>query len=276
MTRADLHTHTTASDGQQPPETLVQMAAQLQLQVIAITDHDTTAGVAPAQAAASGLLSVIPSIELGARHGDDKVDILGYFIDTAHHGLQTRLARFRENRLQRGRHILERLNNLDILINWQQVMAYANGDAVGRPHIARAMVEAGYVRTIKEAFDQYLGGGKPAYVPRDTLTLEESIHLIHAAGGAAVLAHPVYVPDFPQLVERLVPAGLDGIEVSYPAHTPAIEMQARQLADKYDLVMTGGSDFHGIGIEGKAMLGSALAPAGAVESLRTRAAASRV
>jgi hypothetical protein len=138
--------------------------------------------------------------------------------------------------------------------------------------VARALVEAGYVADTREAFDRYIGRSGPAYVARETLSPEEAIELIHLAGGVAVLAHPIYVPDFPAVVERLVPAGLDGIEVYYPAHSAEIETRARELAGMHHLVMTGGSDFHGLNVPGKAMLGSALAPPGCVEALRERAA----
>lgn len=268
--RADLHAHTTASDGQQSPEEVIQLATQALLAVIAITDHDTTVGIAPAQLASHGFIEVIPGIEIGSRTRDDEIDILGYCIDPAHSGLQTRLEFFRRNRTERGQQIVERLAQLGLPVDWQRVLAISGGDTVGRPHIAQAMVEAGYVDSVKAAFERYLASDKPGYVARETLSPEGAIELIHAAGGVAVLAHPVYVRDFPSVVERLVPAGLDGIEVNYPDHTPELQAQARQLAQRYQLIMTGGSDFHGLNMTGKAMLGTALAPPGAVEALRER------
>lgn len=271
MTGADLHTHTTASDGQLTPEELVRLANQFHLDAVAITDHDTTAAIEPARIAADSSLQVIPGIEIGARSSEEKVDILGYLIDPRHPELQQRLAHFRSSRLQRGQMIVERLAQIGAPVDWARVTALAGGDTVGRPHIARALVEAGQVASIKEAFDRYIGSGCPAYVPRATISPEEAIRLIHAAGGAAVLAHPVYVRGLPSMVARLAAAGLDGIEVAYPDHTPEIEACARQLAHQFDLVMTGGSDFHGFGVDGKAMLGAALAPPGCVEALRERA-----
>jgi hypothetical protein len=268
VTRADLHVHTTASDGQLSPEAVVALAHELQLHTIAITDHDTTAGVEPALAHRNELM-VIPGIELGSRDGEDSIDILGYFLNIQHPGLQQRLHQFQQDRQQRGHKILARLHDLGLPVDWARVMAFAGGDAIGRPHIAQALVAAGYAATMTEAFERYIGNGRPAYVARQTFSPEEAIQLIHDAGGAAVLAHPVFVPDFPAMVERLVPAGLDGIEVCYPAHTPELEAQARDLARRFDLVMTGGSDFHGPGV--KADLGAALAPDGCVEALRERA-----
>lgn len=268
MTQADLHVHTTASDGQSSPAAVVALAHQLQLDAIAITDHDTIAGIASALAH-RGTLTIIPGIELGARDGDDRVDILGYFIDVQHDGLQKCLTAFQDDRLRRGHEIIERLAQLNAPVDWSRVMAFAGGETIGRPHIAQALVEAGYVQAMTEAFDRYLGAGRPAYVARQTFSPEAAIQLIHDAGGVAVLAHPIYVKDFVMLVERLACAGLDGIEVCYPEHTPDIEAQARDLAHQYHLVMTGGSDFHGPGV--KAMLGATLAPPGAVEALRERA-----
>lgn len=272
MTRADLHTHTTASDGQQTPAELIRLALAQRLDAVAITDHDTTAGIAPAQSAAHTRLMVIPGIEIGARSGPDKIDILGYWIDAQHHDLQIRLETFRQNRQQRARQMVARLAAQGMPLDWKRIEALSGGESVGRPHIAQALVEAGYVASSQEAFERVIGSRGPAYVPRDTISPEEALRLIHAAGGAAVLAHPVYVSDFPAVVARLVAAGLDGIEVSYPDHTPDIEAQARQLAQQYDLVMTGGSDFHGLNRADKAALGSCLAPPGSVEALRQRAA----
>ncbi len=271
MTRTDLHIHSTASDGQLTPSEVVDLALHLQLDCIAITDHDTTAGILAAQQAADGRVRIIPGIEIGARSADMKVDILGYCIDPQHSGLQQRLEAFRLNRQQRGQQIVERLNQLSVALEWSHVVALAGGENVGRPHIARALVEAGHVRTTTEAFERYIGSSQPAYVPRVTLTPEEAIRMIHSAGGAAVLAHPVYVRNFPVVIEHLVPAGLDGLEVAYPQHTPEIEAHARQLAQQYGLVMTGGSDFHGLDMPDKAMLGSTLAPEGAVDALFARA-----
>jgi predicted metal-dependent phosphoesterase TrpH len=268
--RADLHAHTTASDGQQSPEEVIRLATQASLDVIAITDHDTTAGIAPAQSASYGLIEVIPGIEIGSRTHDDEIDILGYFIDPAHAELQARLEFFRRNRTERGQQIVERLGQLGVPVDWERVLAFAGGDTVGRPHIAQAMVEMGYVESVKAAFERYLGSDKPGYVARETLSPEGAIELIHAAGGVAVLAHPVYVRDFPSRVERLVPAGLDGIELHYPDHTPEIEACARELVQRFGLIMTGGSDFHGLNMTGKAMLGTAIAPPGAVDALRER------
>ncbi len=216
-------------------------------------------------------LYLVPGIELGAIDDGTRIDILGYYIDDENQNLQRALDHFQANRADRGQAIVAALDRLGIHLEWTQVVAQAGREAVGRPHIARALVDAGYVESVPDAFARYIGQGQPAYVARETLTPEAAIDLIHVAGGAAVLAHPVFVPDFPAVVAQLVPAGLDGIEVNYPQHTPEIEAQARQLAQQHALVMTGGSDFHGLDAPGKAMLGSTLAPVGSVEALEQRA-----
>lgn len=270
MPRADLHVHSSASDGQQSTAEILQLARQQALDAVAITDHDTTAGLRGFNSAVD--LTLVPGIELGAIDQGQRIDILGYYIDIDNSDLQAALARFQANRKDRGQQIVAALDNIGVHLEWAQVVALAGREAVGRPHIARALVEAGHAEDVPDAFARYIGEGGPAYVARLTLSPEAAVELIHAAGGVAVLAHPVYVTDFPQMVERLVPAGLDGIEVCYPAHTQELETQARQLALKYDLVMTGGSDFHGLDAPGKAMLGSTLAPEGGVEALRARSA----
>jgi predicted metal-dependent phosphoesterase TrpH len=273
--RVDLHLHTTASDGQLSPTELVQLAREHGLEVIAITDHDTTNGIDEAQQAAQGSPVLIPGVELSA--DDDGVDVhtLGYFMDFHAPAFQERLARFRDDRLHRGRRIVEKLDALGLPLDWARVEAIAGGGAVGRPHVARAMVEAGYVQTVKEAFDRYLFTGGPAYMARERLSPEGAIELIHSVGGVAVLAHPGLVAHYERLVvERLVQAGLDGIEIVHPDNPPAVEQRARELALQYGLIMTGGSDFHDLAwVEetGDSMIGSVTPPDGCVEALRARA-----
>jgi hypothetical protein len=269
MRRVDLHLHTTASDGEFSPPGVIERARAVGLEAVAITDHDTTAGILEAQAAAGKLLLVIPGIELSAE--DDKLDVhmLGYFLNWQTGDFQARLAGFRDDRLKRGQRIVEKLASLGLPVAWERVLALADGGAVGRPHIARAMVEAGFVATLGEAFDRYLHTGGPAYVSRERLTPEAAVALIHQAGGAAVLAHPAVLPDYAAMVERLIPAGLDGVEVAHPLNSEVVRDNLRGLAARYGLVMTGGSDFHGSESE---PLGSVTPPPGCVAALRERAA----
>lgn len=268
--RIELHAHTSASDGQHTPAELVGMARALALDVLAITDHDTTAGLEPARAAAAGHLAIFAGIELSAEDASGDVHILGYGFDAGDKNLQAALAEFRARREARAREIVERLAALGAPVAWNEVSALAHG-AVGRPHIARALVAAGYVESVREAFDRWLHNGGPAYVARHRLTPEEAITLIHKAGGAAVLAHPGLLPDWRSMITRLLPAGLDGVEVAHPKNDEAVRLDLRGLAARFGLIMTGGSDFHGRLIN-DAQLGSVAPPPGALQAVQARAA----
>lgn len=241
------------------------------LDLLAITDHDTTAGIAPARLAAGGRLVILPGIELSAEDGGDDVHMLGYDFDPEDAGLQAALADFRARRDARAREMVERLNSLGVPVAWERVEALAAGGSVGRPHVARAMAETGVVETVREAFDLYLHNGGPAYVARQRLSPEEAIALIHRAGGAAVLAHPGLLADWRAMIERLAPARLDGVEVAHPKNNADVRLELRGLAARFGLIMTGGSDFHGRAVS-DAMLGSITPPAGAVAAIYERAA----
>ena len=265
--RVDLHLHTNASDGQYSPAELVELARKFD--VIAITDHDTTAGVEPAQAAARqyGAPTVIPGVELSAEDDAGDVHVLGYYIHVHNAALQERLAHFRSTRFERGKLMLEKLAALGLPLDWERVVAIAEGGAIGRPHIARALVQAGYVETVREAFDRYIANEGPAYVARARLSPEESVDLIHAAGGAAVLAHPGLLADYRAMVARLLAVGLDGVEVIHPSNNEAVRLDLRGIAAAHRLIMTGGSDFHGPKIKPDNTLGMVTPPEGAVEAL---------
>lgn len=269
--RADLHVHTTASDGQHSPSEVIALAQDFD--VIAITDHDTTAGIGPAQAAArlTGLPLVVPGIELSTAEDAGDVHLLGYFINPDDAAFQTELATFRDARVERGRAMVARLAELGLPVAWERVEALADGGAVGRPHVARALVEAGYVESVREAFDRYISTGGPAYVARHRLTPEEAIALIHRAGGAAVMAHPSLVPTWPTLLHTLAAAGLDGVEVNHPANSAPTRLVLRAMAKKLGLITTGGSDFHGQRVKPGNTLGCETPPHGAVYALQTRA-----
>lgn len=269
--RVELHAHTTASDGQYTPEELIALARDLHLDLLAITDHDSTAGIEPARTAARGAISILNGIELSAEDESGDVHILGYGFLAADAALQAALADFRGQRVARAHEMTRRLKALGAPVAWERVQELAAGGSMGRPHVARALVEAGHVESVREAFDRYLRSGGPAYVARERLLPEQAIALIHGAGGAAVLAHPGILPDFHAMVERLVKAGLDGVEVAHPQNDEAVRLDLRGLAARYNLIMTGGSDFHGPAV-GAPMLGSVAPPQGAVEALRRRAA----
>jgi hypothetical protein len=274
--RIDLHLHTTASDGQHPPADLIQLVRKQKLDVIAITDHDTTGGIAEAQAAAGGQPVVIPGIELSAEDEAGDVHMLGYHLQVDHPGLQARLAQFRDLRENRGKKIVEKLGTLRLPIAWERVEAIADGAAIGRPHIARAMVEAGYVESVRDAFDRYLYNGGPAYVARYRLSPEEAVALIHDAGGVAVLAHPGLLLDYRTMALRLIPAGLDGVEVWHPDNSETVRLNLRAIAAEHDLIMTGGSDFHGAAIKANHHPGITNPPDTCIAQLQARAKKYRV
>lgn len=246
----DLHVHTTASDGLYTPAAVVALAAERGLAAIAITDHDAVDG--NAEAFAEGLaagVEVIPGVEVSCNFTPTNVHILGLFINPANEELAAALVEVREYRTRRNPVILAKLAELGMPVALDEVLRKAKGKSVGRPHIAEVMVEKGYVADIQEAFDKYLAQGKPAYVPRRRISAEEGIKLIHGAGGLAFLAHPGLLPLAPRLLEGLVyklaRAGLDGIEVYYADHLPADVAFLKNLAHEYDLLISGGTDFHG-------------------------------
>jgi predicted metal-dependent phosphoesterase TrpH len=265
--RVDLHLHTNASDGQYSPAELIELARKFD--VIAITDHDTTEGIEPAQEAARqyGAPTVIPGVELSAEDAEGDVHVLGYYIDIHNAALQERLTHFRNTRFHRGKLMLEKLAKLGMPLEWERVVAIAEGGAIGRPHIARALAQAGYVESVREAFDRYIANDGPAYVARARLTPEESVELIHTAGGAAVLAHPGLLADYRAMILRLIAVGLDGVEVIHPSNDESVRLDLRGIAIASNLVMTGGSDFHGPKIKPDNALGMVSPPEGAVEAL---------
>lgn len=271
--RVDLHLHTIASDGQYTPTQLVSLAHKHGLTVIAITDHDTTDGIQEAQEASAknGSPLVIPGIELSAEDESGDVHVLGYHLDLSSLPFQERIAEFRAERYNRGQRIVERLAELGLPLQWERVLEIAEQGSIGRPHIAHAMVEAGYVESVRAAFDRYLFNGGPAYVARPRLTPEEAIELIQNAAGVAVLAHPGLLPDHIGMVKRLVPAGLDGVEVIHPSNGEPVRLNLRALAQQYQLLTTGGTDFHGPDIKEGVVIGSVNPPDGCVAALRVRA-----
>ena len=270
ISEVDLHLHTTASDGLLTPRALVEAAAARGLRTIAITDHDTTDGVAEATAAAAELctVTVLPGVELSTAPDPVECHMLGYFIDIAEPGLVGRLRELRLGRTDRGRAMVERLGTLGLPLRWERVEQLAGG-SVGRPHIARAMVERGYVETVADAFEQYIGKGRPAYVDRPTLTPAQSVELIHEAGGVAVVAHPLspLIPDLDDFLRRLVAVGLDGLEVYYGDYTPAQVAELRAVAQRHGLIASGGSDFHGLEVLPQYVLGGTRIPTAVVPAL---------
>jgi predicted metal-dependent phosphoesterase TrpH len=246
----DLHTHSTASDGSFSPVKLIRYARTKGLRAVALTDHDCIDGLEEAIAVGNEIgVEVIPGIELSAKFNNGGMHILGYFVNPSDPVFLQRLSMLQEARRQRNPKIVKKLQDLGMNISYEEVVAASGGGQVGRPHFAQVLVNKGFVRTIAEAFEKYLRNGGSAYVEKDRLSPEESIALIHEAGGVAVLAHPftlhLPVDQLDPLFERLVQGGLDGLEVYYSVHTPEQTAQYERLAERWGLVKTGGSDFHG-------------------------------
>ena len=240
----DLHMHSTASDGALPPAQVVAAAQAAGLSAIALTDHDTMAGVGEAiQAADEVGIRVVPGVELSAHDGAEEIHILALHV-TRPGPLESRLAYFRTARELRARRIVERLNSLGISVDYEAVMTEAAGGSVGRPHVARAMIRAGAVRDSREAFDKFLAAGRPAFVPKERLEIRDAIEITHAAGAIAIWAHPGGDGRRAR-VEPLVQMGLDGVEVRHPSHSSEDVKRLTALADFFGIVCSGGSDWHG-------------------------------
>lgn len=239
----DLHLHSTASDGMLPPAAVVSAARVVGLSAIALTDHDTVDGVEEARATAEHAgIRFVAGIELSAEEDGVEIHVLGlHLADIA--SLHDRLLELRAERIDRARAIVARLAELGVSISYDAVLAHAAGGAVGRPHVARAMLDAGVVRDFREAFDRYLGAARPAFIPKKKLTVADAVQLIHAAGGLAVWAHPGTHAGDP-LLSTVSAAGLDGLEVLHPSHGPDMVSRLTALCEARDLVPSGGSDWH--------------------------------
>lgn len=269
----DLHTHTRFSDGTTTPSQNAVLAKAAGLGGLALTDHDTLDGWAEQEATCrlQGL-AFVPGIELSAEDGATSVHVLGYWVDPDDAALLAECGRLRDERSQRAQRILELLAGMGLEVAEQAVRDRAGPAPIGRPHIAQAMVDAGLVPDLPTAFDRYLADGGPAWVPKHALAPEDAVGLIRRAGGVAVLAHPGTVPErvgwTTLLVDRLVAAGMAGIEAEHAGHGPATMAYWRRVARERDLVVTGSSDFHG-GRKDVA-LGASTTPASAVEALSDR------
>ncbi len=272
MGRADLHAHTTASDGTYSPRELVRAARERGLAAVGVCDHDTTLGVpeALAEGEKQGVI-VVPGVELSCEERAFEVHILGYFVDINSPALQSTLRNLRRQRVSRIRRILAKLERLGIRIGFDEVMKKAEHGAVGRPHVAAVLHERGYGESQRDSFRKYLSKGGPAYVPRRRLSPEEAVTLIRTAGGVPVFAHPGIV-GLDELIEQLAARGLRGVEVWHSDHTPEMAEKYQALADRLGLLATGGSDSHGPGSSRAYELGSVTVPVEVVDALREEAA----
>jgi predicted metal-dependent phosphoesterase TrpH len=249
MTRfggADLHCHSTFSDGVEPPGALVTRALDAGLSVLALSDHDALHGLPEFEAAAKGTgLVPVAGTELSTRCDGEDVHLLGLFVDPEDPALTSRLATFREDRDKRGEQMVEKLAAAGLPLDIAQIRAVVGEGAFGRPHIARAMMAKGYVATFDEAFDKWLTKGKPGYVPKPKWPLEDAIAAVRAAGGVSVIAHPIWYADPEKVVSIGKSAGLDGLEVIHIDQEGAKQSEFARMADRFDLLRSAGSDYHG-------------------------------
>jgi hypothetical protein len=248
VSKVDLHIHSNYSDGKFSPGELVEKAVKIGLKVMAISDHDSVNGIPSAVEAAGAFpqLTFIPGVEISTDVERGEIHVLGYFIDYKKPDLLTTLQEMRESRLNRAKKMVNKLASLGVKIEWERVLQIAQGSAVGRPHIAQAMQEKGYISSFKEAFYKYIGRDGPAYVEREKMTPAEAVKLIINAGGQAVFAHPITYRDYEIAIIDMVTAGLVGVEAYYNNSTAEDIRNVLSLADKYNLIPTGGSDYHGI------------------------------
>lgn len=266
--------HSTASDGALEPAQLVASALAVGLHAIALTDHDSVAGVAPARQAAEGTpLEVVAGVELSAYQGNDETHLLGLHLTDVDR-LDRALEAFRDARRERGAQMVERLNAIGVAITFQDILDAAAGGAIGRPHVARALVENGWARDHRDAFDRYLGAGRPAFLDKRRLSLGDAIAMVHDAGGIAVLAHPGPTGTVARLT-ALQQQGLDGVEVLHPGHSSEDRKRLLAIATQLDLVPSGGSDSHGAATGARA-LGAMQVPQQWLDLQRARVAARRV
>ena len=269
--RADLHAHTFFSDGLLSPEALVERAVERGLSALAVTDHDTVEGLGRSRLAAGRQLELVPGIELSSAMDGLDLHILGYYLDPEHAPLRARLERFQDERRERAVRMMQRLEALGAPIDPESVFELAGPGVVGRPHVAGALLRAGHVASMDEAFKRFLGPGGAAFVPRPAFHPREAIALIHEADGVSVLAHPGGAMG-DEVLERLVAVGLRGVEVWHPQHNPATVRRYRALASRLRLLESGGSDFHGH--PRGADLGDMQVPLSALDALKAAAGVS--
>lgn len=269
---ADLHLHSHYSDGTFTPEEIVARARQQNLGAIALTDHDTVEGCeAVGNECAKVGIEFVVGTELTSEHNDHELHILAYFVDPKNERLLREIAKFQIVRQERIREMVAKINALGVPLKAEDVFALANCKSPGRPHVARTLVRYGQCRTLDEAFDRFLKKGRPAWVPKSKMSALEAIELIHQAGGLAVMAHPG-LNKTDESIPDLVAAGLDGIECFHTKHPPATAQHYLGMANKYSLLVTGGSDCHGLS-KGKPLIGTVRLQREHFDKLKAAAAA---
>lgn len=256
MQRADLHVHTTASDGLLSPEEVIKWAVHKKLSAVAITDHDTIKGVQPAvDISRQYKIEVVPGIEFSSEHMDEEIHILGYYINYDKSWLKEKLDEMYQSRYTRAVKMIDKLNDIGVDITLEQVKRIAESGTIGRPHIARAMQEKGYIGNMKEAFKNYIGKGCPAYVERYRISCQEAIDIIKQLGGVPVLAHPGLINN-KECIDEILNMGIEGIEVYHTKHDDRTIRDTLKIVDNRKLLITGGSDCHGIFLNNEPILGN--------------------
>ncbi len=267
--KVDLHSHTCFSDGFYSPEEVVLMAKEQGIDVLSITDHDSLNGIERAVVAGREVgVEIIPGVEISSDIQDREVHILAYFVELENKELERYLAFFREERLKRAERIVNKLRNLGLYLSIDDVMEQAQNSAVGRPHIAQAMLAKGLVGNYYEAFNKYIGNGCPAFEKKVHVSPQSAFKIIGDAGGLSFIAHPGYMPQ--SLLKELIDAGVDGIEVIHPSHSPQQVRFYRGIVNEYFLLECGGSDFHGGKREDQKNFGKYYSNSAAVEAMRKR------
>ncbi|MBI4547442.1 MAG: PHP domain-containing protein [Ignavibacteriae bacterium] len=268
--KADLHTHTIYSDGALSPYELITKAKSVGLETISITDHDSVSGLDEADDTGKKLnVEVVPGVELSASFDGEEVHILGYFIDYRSQSLLSALDVFRKERIQRAERIVDKLNQINIPLKLESVFATSKGNSIGRPHIATALVNEGHAESYYDAFNKYIGDGRPAYERKMAFSVEETLQLITGSGGLSFLAHPGRLVS-EKMLFQIIKAGLDGIEVVHPSHSPDLIRYYRGIVNEYSLLESGGSDFHGGLKNDEGVLGQFGISVSAVETIRRR------
>ena len=266
--RIDLHTHTTASDGQDTPAELVNFAVQQGVSILGVTDHDTVDAIAELKShAESAGITLVPGVELSTTVDFAEVHVLGYFVDIDDPEFTGALDGLARNRVDRVTRMIEKVQKLGYDIDGDAIIAQAEFGSIGRPHVARALMDIGAVKDVSEAFDRFLKAGRPGYVPRDPFSPEAAVRLLSKNRAGPVLAHPYSTRDIEGTVKRLVPAGLKGLETFYAEYSPSEHQHIRSIADEWELIPTGGSDYHGVGFREGRVLGSAPVPDEVAERL---------
>jgi predicted metal-dependent phosphoesterase TrpH len=267
--KADLHVHSSASDGRLSPTELIEAAACVGIDVLSLTDHDCVDGIEEALLAAERFpsMTVIPGVELSTDVPKGEIHVVGHFINYRDPDLLTTLERLRGARRTRAQRIVAKLGDMGLPLDWERVLQLAGSGAIGRPHIAQAMLERGHVTSLREAFDKYISREGPAYVTREKITPTEAVQLVVDAGGLPILAHPADIHPLEGLIPELQKAGLVGLESHYGGYTGKTTRYLASLCDKYGLIACGGSDYHGLDDAHEVPLGGVDVPPDSVRLL---------